>query len=114
MGFIAGEFTRDELIDAMVNEWIVDCYCAPEEGDPTPGEMRKEYESMTDDEILEKLDFDDEYTIAEYMDQYREIAEGYLSAFDKSVDDLKGCSEQERNFVERASSIINESRSPRP
>ena len=62
VGFIAGEFTREELIDSMVNEWIVDCYCAPEEGDPTPDQIRKEYQTMSDSDLLEKLNFDDEYT----------------------------------------------------
>lgn len=107
VGFIAGEFTREELIDAMVNEWIVDCYCAPEEGDPTPDQMRKEYQAMSDSDLLEKLNFDDEYTIFDYMDQYRVIADGYLSAFNKSVDDLQGCSDSERSFVEHVASLIN-------
>ena len=41
------------------------------------------------------------------MNQYRVIADGYFSAFNKSVDDLLGCSDSERSFVEHVASLIN-------
>ena len=103
---VYGTYTRGQLIDAMVNEWIVNCYCVPEEGDAPPEQMRKEYEKMTDSQLLEETGCDEIYTIEDYISRYKEIPEGYRKAFDSSVDDLKGKSEKERSFIERAVSAI--------
>jgi len=104
--FVYGTYTRGQLIDAMVNEWIVNCYCVPEEGDAPPEQMRREYEKMTDSQLLEETGCDEIYTIDDYIARYKEIPEGYRKAFDSSVDDLAGKSESERSFIERAVSAI--------
>lgn len=103
---IPGSYTRDQLINAMVNEWIVDCYCAPEEDDDRPEVKRKEFEAMSNSQLLEKLNFDGDYTIDNYMDQYREIAKGYMKAFDPSIDDLEGSTADEKTFITRAVDLL--------
>ena len=104
---IHGTYTRNQLIDAMVNEWIVNCYCVPEEGDAPPEQMRREYEAMTNSQLLDATGCDETYTIDDYVARYQEIPEGYRKAFNSSVDDLAGKSESERSFIERAVSAIN-------
>ena len=47
----------------MVNEWIVDCYCSPDESDDPPGVKRAEFEAMSNTALLEQLNFDEDYTI---------------------------------------------------
>jgi len=61
---------------------------------------------MTDSQLLEEAGCDEIYTIEDYISRYNEIPDGYRKAFDSSVDDLKGKSEKERSFIERAVSAI--------
>ena len=103
---IAGSITREQLIDAMVNEWIVDCYCAPDEDDDPPEVKRQELEEMTNAALLKQLNFDEDYTVDDYMDQYSQIAEGYMKAFNPSIDDLKNASQEERSLIDRAVKFI--------
>ena len=107
---IAGSITREQLIDAMVNEWIVDCYCAPDEDDDPPEVKRQELEEMTNAALLKQLNIDEDYTVDDYMDQYSQIAEGYMKAFTPSVDDLKNASQKERSIIDRAVKLIKDMR----
>ena len=90
----------------MVNEWIVDCYCSPDESDDPPEVKRAEFEAMSNTALLEQLNFDEDYTIEKYMEQYEQIADGYMKAFDPFVDDLKGATKEERSFIGRTVDIL--------
>lgn len=105
--FVSGSIPREQLIDAMVNEWIVNCYCVPEDGDATPEQKRKEYEAMTNDELIEECGgFDEDYTLQNYLDQYSRIADGYMKRFNPSKDDLKGKTLDEKSFVKRTVDVL--------
>ena len=105
--FVRGSITREQLINAMVNEWIVNCYCVPEDGDAPPEQKRKEYESMTNDELIEECGgFDEDYTIQKYLDQYSNIADSYMKRFNPSIDDLKGKTKDEKSLVNRMVDVL--------
>jgi len=98
---IPGSYTRDQLINAMVNEWIVDCYCAPEDDDDHPEVKRKEFEAMTDSKLLERFNFDDDYTLDDYMKTYEVISEEYMRAFESPVDEINERPDHKRSLVGR-------------
>ena len=104
--------TRAKLIDAMVNEWIVNCYCVPDDGDAPPEVKKKEYEAMTDEELIDECGgFDENYSIEQYIERYEQIPDGYMKVFDPSVDDLQGASNRERSIVYKAVDLIKKLRS---
>lgn len=107
---IKDSITREQLINAMVNEWIVDCYCAPDEGDDPPEVKRQQFEAMSNAALLKQLNFDKDYTIHDYIDQYSKIAEGYAKAFNPSADDLQNASKEERSIIARAARFIKDFR----
>ena len=55
----SGKFTREDLINASVNEWIVNCYCSPDDDDMPPDQKRRQLENMTDEELLEEAAVDE-------------------------------------------------------
>ena len=103
---IPGSYTRDQLINAMVNEWIVDCYCAPEEDDDHPEVKRKEFEAMTNSELLERFNFDDDYTFDDYMGTYEVISEEYMRAFESPADDINEREDHKRSPVGRIVDLL--------
>ena len=107
---IVDSITREQLINAMVNEWIVDCYCAPDEGDDPPEVKRQEFEAMPNAALLKQLNFDKDYTIHDYIDQYSQIAEGYMKSFKPTADDLQNASEEERSIIDKAVRFIKDFR----
>lgn len=104
--FIQGSITREQLIDAMVNEWIVNCYCAPDEDDDPPEVKRKEFESMTNEELLESTGCDEIYTIQSFVGQYQQIADEYRQAFDLSVKNAKTATMREKSFLARVMDFL--------
>ena len=104
----SGKFTREELINASVNEWIVNCYCAPDDDDMPPDQKRRQLENMTDDELLEAAAVDDTYTIENYISEYKEINPRYMSRFDPSIDDDAPYSEEEVAEIRMQAKIIQE------
>jgi hypothetical protein len=99
--------TRRALVNAMVNEWIVNCFCSASEDDEPPEEKRKEYEQMTDEQLFEEAMIDEEYTVERYIERYRQIAPGYRARFDDRIDPVEGYTEQQRSDIEKAIDIIN-------
>ena len=106
-----GSITREQLINAMVNEWIVNCYCAPDEDDDPPEVKRKEFESMTNEELLESTGCDEIYTIQSFVAQYQQIADEYLQVFDSSSSDTKATMSREKSLVARVIDFLRRVRS---
>ena len=63
-------YTKEQLIDAIVNEWEYLCHDCPEPDDATPEERRAELETMTIEQLVDETDTDEEYMT---LDQYMEI-----------------------------------------
>ena len=63
-------YTKAQLIDALVNEWIYLCHDDPDDDDMTPEEYREELINMSYDELVEETSTDEHYTLDEYMDHY--------------------------------------------
>ena len=64
-------YTKEQLIDAIVDEWDHLCHECPEDGDATPEEKRVELEAMTLEELIEETDTDNEYyTLDQYMENH--------------------------------------------
>ena len=95
----------------MVNEWIVNCYCAPDEDDDPPEVKRKEFDSMTNEELLESTGCDEIYTIQSFVAQYQQIADEYLQVFDSSSSDTKATMSREKSLVARVIDFLRRVRS---
>jgi hypothetical protein len=64
-------YTREQLIDALVAEWEYLCHDDYDPEDPTPEQFRKDMEELTIEQLIEETDTDDEFfTLDEYMDRY--------------------------------------------
>ena len=63
-------YTREQLIDALVAEWEYLCHDDYDPDDLTPEEYRLKLECFSDDDLLEETCTDEGYTLDEYMDRY--------------------------------------------
>jgi hypothetical protein len=65
-------YTKEQLVDALVAEWEYLCHDDYDpENDPTPEQFRKDMEKLTVEQLIEETDTDDEnFTLEEYMDRY--------------------------------------------
>ena len=63
-------YTTEQLIDALVNEWIYLCHDDPEPDDLTPEEYRNDLEDYTYDELVYETCTDEGFTLDEYMETY--------------------------------------------
>ena len=63
-------YTTQQIIDALVNEWIYLCHDDPEPDDQTPEEYRKDLEEYTYNELIEETSTDEHFTLDEYMSTY--------------------------------------------
>lgn len=64
-------YTKEQLVDALVHEWEYLCHDDYQPEDPTPEEYRREMEAMTIEELIEETDTDDEgYTLDEFMEAH--------------------------------------------
>jgi hypothetical protein len=62
-------YTKEQLIDALVNEWEYLCHDCPEEGDDTPEERREWLETLTLEQLVEETDTDSEfYPLDDWME----------------------------------------------
>ena len=63
-------YTKAQLIDALVAEWEYLCHDDYDPDDQTPEEYREELIEMSLEELIEETSTDDHYTLDEYMDHY--------------------------------------------
>ena len=64
-------YTKAQLVDALVREWEYLCHDDYDPEDLTPEEYRKEMQELTIEELIEETDTDDiGLTLAEYMETY--------------------------------------------
>jgi hypothetical protein len=64
-------YTKAQLIDALVAEWDYLCHDDYDPEDLTPEEYRKEMQELTIEELIEETDTDSEgFTLDEYMERY--------------------------------------------
>ena len=63
-------YTKAQLIDALVAEWEYLCHDDYDPEDQTPEEYRKDLIEMTLDELVEETSTDEYYTFEEYMDTW--------------------------------------------
>ena len=64
-------YTKAQLVDALVAEWEYLCHDDYDPEDLTPEEYRKEMQELTIEELIEETDTDDiGLTLAEYMETY--------------------------------------------
>ena len=63
-------YTRAQLIDALVVEWEYLCHDDPDPDDLSPEEYREELIEMSLEELIEETSTDEHYTLDEYMEHY--------------------------------------------
>ena len=63
-------YTRQQLIDALVAEWEYLCHDDWEPEDQTPEEYRADMEELTLEELIEETSTDEGYTLDDFMDHY--------------------------------------------
>ena len=64
-------YTKEQLIDALVAEWDYLCHDDYDPDDLSPEEYRKEMQELTIEELIEETDTDGEgFTLDEYMERY--------------------------------------------
>ena len=64
------QYTKEQLVDALVHEQEYLCHDDYAEEDPTPEEYRKEMELMTVDDLIEETGTDEGYTLDEFMENH--------------------------------------------
>ena len=67
---MSNQYSTEQLIDALVNEWIYLCHDDPQPDDLTPEEYRNDLQEYTYDELIEETQTDDGFTLDEFMDAY--------------------------------------------
>ena len=63
-------YTKAQLIDALVAEWQYLCHDDYDEDDQTPEEYREDLIEMTLDELVEETSTGEGYTLEEYMENW--------------------------------------------
>ena len=64
-------YTKAQLIDALVAEWEYLCHDDYDPEDLTPEEYRKEIQELTIEQLIEETDTEDEgLTLDEYMETF--------------------------------------------
>ena len=63
-------YTRAQLINALVAEWEYLCHDDYDEDDQTPEEYREDLIEMTLDELVEETSTGEGYTLEEYMENW--------------------------------------------
>ena len=65
------DYTKAQLIDALVAEWEYLCHDDYDPEDLTPEEYRKEIQELTIEQLIEETDTEDEgLTLDEYMETF--------------------------------------------
>ena len=63
-------YTKQQLIDALVHEWEYLCHDDPEPDDDTPEEYRLKMECYSMEDLLEETSTGEGYTLDEFMDNH--------------------------------------------
>ena len=63
-------YTREQLIDALVYEWDYLCHDDYDPEDLTSEEYRKEMEKLTIEELIEETSTGEGYTLDEWMENW--------------------------------------------
>ena len=64
-------YTKAQVVDALVREWEYLCYDDYDPEDLTPEEYRKEIEELTIEQLIEETDTESEgLTLDNYMEVY--------------------------------------------
>ena len=63
-------YTKAQLIDALIAEWEYLCHDDPDEDDMTPEEYREELIEMSMEELIEETSTDEHFILEEYMNSY--------------------------------------------
>lgn len=63
-------YQKEQIIDALINEWIYLCHDDPQDDDMTPEEYREELIQMSLEKIIEETSTDEHFTLEEYMNTY--------------------------------------------
>ena len=64
-------YTKAQLVDALVAEWEYLCHDDYDPEDLTPEEYRKEMQELTIEQLIEETDTEDEgLTLDEYMETF--------------------------------------------
>ena len=63
-------YTKAQLIDALVAEWEYLCHDDPDPDDMSPEEYREDLINMSMKELIEETSTDEHFTLEEYMNTY--------------------------------------------
>ena len=63
-------YTKAQLIDALVAEWEYLCHDDYDPDDMTPEEYREDLINMSMEELIEETSTDEQFTLEEYMNTY--------------------------------------------
>jgi hypothetical protein len=61
-------YTKEQLVDALVHEWEYLCHDDFDPEDQSPEEYRKDMEKLTVEELIEETSTDDGFTLEDFMD----------------------------------------------
>ena len=64
------DYTKEQLVDALVAEWDYLCHDDYDPEDPTSEEYRKEMEELTVEQLIEETDTGEGFTLDEFMESY--------------------------------------------
>ncbi len=64
------DYTKAQLVDALVAEWDYLCHDDYDPEDPTSEEYRKEMEELTVEQLIEETDTGEGFTLDEFMESY--------------------------------------------
>jgi hypothetical protein len=63
-------YTKEQLIDALVHEWDYLCHDDPDPADDTPEEYRLKLECYSLEDLIEETSTDEGYTLDEFMENH--------------------------------------------
>ena len=63
-------YTKQQLIDALVHEWEYLCHDDPDPDDDTPEEYRLKMECYSMEDLIEETSTGEGYTLDEFMDNH--------------------------------------------
>ena len=61
-------YTKEQLVDALVHEWEYLYHDDYDPQDPTPEQYRKEMEELTIEQLIEETDTGEGFTLEDFMD----------------------------------------------
>ena len=64
------DYTKSQLVDALVAEWDYLCHDDYDPEDPTSEEYRKEMEELTVEQLIKETDTGEGFTLDEFMESY--------------------------------------------